>query len=229
MVAATVGSIFLRRVFNFTALTVLLLLAGLLGSGSSGYFDALTDAEELEARANGLLAENLGGASLGEVRYRQLLAVQDPAFEEHNGVDMTTSGAGITTVTQSLAKRIGFENFSPGIGKIRQTGYALGLESRLSKEQIMALWLDTLEMGHGPDGWVTGFHRMSEAVYGASPDAITDNEYLSLLAVIISPGRYELGSDDEALQERISRISRLVSGECEPRDNSDVWLEGCSS
>lgn len=218
----------MRRFFGITSIASLLLLAGLSGYGAYGYFDALSDAEALEARAKRLIAENLGGSSLGEERYRQLLAVQDPAFEQHNGVDMTTPGAGITTVTQSLAKRVGFENFTPGIGKIRQTGYALGLEGRLSKEQIMALWLDTLEMGRGPNGWVTGFHRMSDAVYGTSPDAITNDEYFSLLAVLISPGRYKLGSNDEALRERTGRISRLVSGQCEPVDNSDVWLEGCS-
>ncbi|WP_422382971.1 transglycosylase domain-containing protein [Roseibium album] len=219
----------MRRYFKITAAAVLLLFAGVLGYGAYGYFDALAASEELEARADSLLAENLGGSSLGQERYRQLLVVQDPAFEQHSGVDMTTAGAGITTVTQSLAKRVGFENFTPGIGKIRQTGYALGLETRLSKEQIMALWLDTLEMGRGPDGWVTGFHRMSEAVYGAAPDTIADDEYLSLLAVLISPGRYNLGTDDEALQDRTDRIRRLVSGECAANDNSDVWLEGCRS
>lgn len=219
----------MRRYFKITAAAVLLLFAGVLGYGAYGYFDALAASEELEARADSLLAENLGGSSLGQERYRQLLVVQDPAFEQHSGVDMTTAGAGITTVTQSLAKRVGFENFTPGIGKIRQTGYALGLETRLSKEQIMALWLDTLEMGRGPDGWVTGFHRMSEAVYGAAPDTIADDEYLSLLAVLISPGRYNLGTDDQALQDRTDRIRRLVSGECAANDNSDVWLEGCRS
>ncbi|MBG6155541.1 membrane carboxypeptidase/penicillin-binding protein PbpC [Labrenzia sp. EL_159] len=219
----------MKRIFKIAAAALLLLFAGVLGYGAYGYFDALAASEELEARADSLLAENLGGSSLGQERYRQLLVVQDPAFEQHSGVDMTTAGAGITTVTQSLAKRVGFENFTPGIGKIRQTGYALGLETRLSKEQIMALWLDTLEMGRGPDGWVTGFHRMSEAVYGAAPDTIADDEYLSLLAVLISPGRYNLGTDDEALQDRTDRIRRLVSGECAANDNSDVWLEGCRS
>lgn len=219
----------MRKIIKITAAAVLLLFLAVLGYGAYGYFDALTDSKGLVTRAERLLAENLGGASLGEERYHQLLAVQDPTFEQHSGVDMTTPGAGITTVTQSLAKRVGFENFTPGIGKIRQTGYALGLERRLSKEQIMALWLDTLEMGRGPDGWVTGFHRMSEAAYGAAPDTITDDQYLSLLAVLISPGRYNLGIEDQALQERTDRIRRLVSGDCAPNDNSDVWLEGCRS
>ncbi|WP_299481317.1 transglycosylase domain-containing protein [uncultured Roseibium sp.] len=205
-----------------------LLIVGLLGFGAKGYYDATTDADDLSARANILLASQLGGASLGPERLRQLLAVQDPQFEQHGGVDLTTPGAGLTTISQSLAKRVGFENFTPGIGKVRQTGYALGLERELSKDQIMALWLDTLEMGRGPGGWVTGFHRMSEAVFGAHPHELDDHEYLSLLAVIIAPGRYQIGSDDDALVDRTVRIGRLVSGKCAPIDNSDVWLEGCS-
>uniref|UniRef100_UPI003BAC39AE transglycosylase domain-containing protein n=1 Tax=Stappia sp. TaxID=1870903 RepID=UPI003BAC39AE len=218
----------MKRILKVVAGVVALVAVACVGYGAYGYLDALSDADDLRVRADALLAADLGGASLGDERYRQLLAVQDPRFEQHGGVDMTTPGAGLTTISQSLAKRVGFENFTPGIGKIRQTGYALGLESELSKAQIMALWLDTLEMGRGPDGWVTGFHRMSEAVYGASPREIEDEHYRSLLAVLIAPGRYRLGTQDEALADRVERIGRLVSGECAPLDNSDVWLDGCS-
>lgn len=218
----------MRKVFKIAAGAVALVVVGCLGYGAYGYFDAMSDADDLRARADTLLAADLGGSSLGEERYRQLLAVQDPQFEHHSGVDMTTPGAGLTTISQSLAKRVGFKRFTPGFGKIRQTGYALGLEHELSKEQIMALWLDTLEMGRGPDGWVTGFHRMSEAVYGAPPRAVEDDQYISLLAVLIAPGRYRIGTEDAALADRMERIGRLVSGECAPNDNSDVWLEGCS-
>ncbi|QFT33018.1 monofunctional biosynthetic peptidoglycan transglycosylase [Labrenzia sp. THAF82] len=207
--------------------SIALLLVGCIGYGAFGYFDAISDADDLRTRADTLIASDFGGASLGAKRYQQLLAVQDPRFEQHGGVDMTTPGAGITTISQSLSKRVGFEKFTPGIGKIRQTGYALGLESELSKEQIMALWLDTLEMGRGPEGWVTGFHRMSEAVFGAPPRAIKDEQYLSLLAVMIAPARYRIGTKDDALADRTGRIGRLVSGKCAPIDNSDVWLEGC--
>ena len=141
--------------------------------------------------------------------------------------DMITPGAGVTTITQSAAKRLAFEAFKPGIGKIRQTGYALGLESELTKEQILALWLDTLEMGKGPDGWVTGFHRASEKNFGKAPTDLQETEFLSLVAVLIAPGKYRLGTDDPALAERVERIARLVSGSCSPLDNGDVWLEGC--
>lgn len=219
----------MRKIIKISAVSLILVFLGLVFYGAHGYFDAVSDSEELEARADSLLAADLGVSSLGEERYRQLLMLQDPAFEQHIGVDMTSPGGGVTTITQSLAKRVGFKNFTPGIGKIRQTGYALGLEHELDKEQILVLWLATLEMGRGPDGWVTGFHNMSETMYGAPPGAIAADEYLSLLAVLIAPGRYNLGTDDQALQERTDRIRRLLAGECLPNGNSDVWLEGCNS
>lgn len=50
----------------------------------------------------------------------------------------------------------------PGIAKFRQTGYALGLERKLSKAQILALRLDAQEMGKGPEGWIAGFHKAAK-------------------------------------------------------------------
>ncbi len=218
----------MKKTLKMMALLIVGFVVAGFAYGTRGYLDAVAHSKELKQTADLLLEKNLGGKSLGTERYNQLLAVQDPTFEQHHGLDLSTPGAGITTISQSLAKRIGFEEFKPGIGKIRQTGYALGLENELSKEQIMALWLDTLEMGRGPNGWIRGFHKMSEAVYGKSPRDIEDQQFLTLVAVLIAPGKYTIGTADKALEERVARISRLVSNTCTPISNSDVWLEGCS-
>ncbi|MGI3127431.1 transglycosylase domain-containing protein [Nitratireductor sp. PBL-C9] len=217
----------MKKILKTASTLILAIFAAALAYGGWGYLDAIKDADALKLRADALIAENRGGQSLGDARLQQLLQVQDPNFQGHSGVDMITPGAGVTTITQSAAKRLAFEAFKPGIGKIRQTGYALGLESELTKEQILALWLDTLEMGKGPDGWVTGFHRASEKVFGKAPSDLQETEFLSLVAVLIAPGKYRLGTDDPALAERVERIARLVSGSCSPLDNGDVWLEGC--
>ncbi|MBN7756557.1 transglycosylase domain-containing protein [Nitratireductor aquimarinus] len=217
----------MKKILKTASTLILAIFAAALAYGGWGYLDAIKDADALKLRADALIAENRGGQSLGDARLQQLLQVQDPNFQGHSGVDMITPGAGVTTITQSAAKRLAFEAFKPGIGKIRQTGYALGLESELTKEQILALWLDTLEMGKGPDGWVTGFHRASEKVFGKAPTDLQETEFLSLVAVLIAPAKYRLGTDDPALAERVERIARLVSGSCSPLDNGDVWLEGC--
>jgi len=217
----------MRRIFKFAGLFLGLPVAAAVLYGAKGYRDALSDAPQLRRHADDLMARGRGGASLGADHLAILLAVEDPDFANHAGVDFSTPGAGATTITQSAAKRLAFEKFRPGIGKIRQTGYALGLESRLSKPQILALWLDTLEMGEGPDGWMTGFHKASSAIYGRPPAALSDTEFMRLVAVLIAPASYRLGGNDPALDERAGRIVRLVAGACVPEGHGDVWLDGC--
>jgi monofunctional biosynthetic peptidoglycan transglycosylase len=215
------------RILKYALLVIALQLIGIVGYGAKGYWDAQSDADGLRARADELIAQGRGGDSLGAGHRAILLAVEDPNFSEHPGVDFSTPGAGLTTITQSAAKRLAFEDFHPGIGKIRQTGYALGLESRLSKEQILALWLETLEMGIGPNGWMVGFHSASSAIYGRPPAELTEAEFIRLAAVLIAPASYELTQSDAKLRERTARIGRLVVGACAPTGFADVWLEGC--
>ncbi len=212
---------------KYTSIALVVLILSCVAYAVVGYFDAISDAEVLRQRADDLIAGKYSGESLGEERLHQLLLVQDPAFFEHSGVDFTTPGAGLTTISQSVSKRLAFTTFKPGIGKIRQTGYALGLESVLGKDQILALWLDTLEMGEGPHGWMTGFHKSSDEIYGKAPNHLSDEEFYKLLAVLIAPGKFNLMGDDPALSERVRRVSRLVAHACVPESNGDVWLEGC--
>lgn len=217
----------MRRFFKFTSLLLGLLIIAAVAYGGKGYWDALSDAPQLRQRADELISQGRGGASLGAEHLAILMKVEDPNFANHSGVDFSTSGAGATTITQSASKRLAFEKFQPGIGKIRQTGYAMGLESRLSKDQILALWLDTLEMGEGPGGWMTGFHTASSAIYERPPVELSNSEFIRLVAVLIAPGSYKLRENDTALNERVGRIERLVAGTCAPEGLSDVWLEGC--
>ena len=90
--------------------------------------DARVAGPELSARADALIADGKGWQMLGPVRRKWLLIVEDPTFETHEGIDLTTPGAGITTITQSLSKRLAFDDFQPGIAKLRQTAYAMSLE-----------------------------------------------------------------------------------------------------
>ena len=97
----------------------------------------------------------------------------------------------------------------------------------MDKDQILALWLDTLEMGRGPKGWMTGFFLASEAIYERRPNALTDDEFFRLIAVLIAPRSFDLRNDDHALAERVTRIQSLISLQCVSLGNADVWLEGC--
>lgn len=196
--------------------------------GVKGFVDGFRDSAVLANRADKLIAAGYGPAQLGEGRLEAFLKVQDPGFYQHGGIDLSSLGAGLTTVTQSLAKRLAFEHFQSGIRKLRQTTYALGLEQNLLKDQILALYLDTVEMGRGPDGWMTGFFNASEQVYDKPVSELSEREFLRLVAVMIAPSKYNLLGDDKALEDRVQRIQRLISGSCKPTGLMDVWLDGCA-
>jgi len=217
----------MTRILKYALLLIALAVAIVVGSGIMGYVDARSDADKLRQRADELIAKGRGGAALGVEHLAILLKVEDPSFATHYGVDFSTPGAGLTTITQSASKRLAFDQFRPGFAKIRQTGYALGLESRLSKDQILALWLDTLEMGKGPDGWMIGFDNASKAIYKRPPAELSKTEFMRLVAVLIAPASYDLTRSNAGLDERVERIERLVAGTCTPQGLTDVWLEGC--
>lgn len=218
----------MKRALKITATVLVALVVILVGYGALGYWGAVRQSDNYATRADALIADGRGPDDLGPERLRQLILVQDPGYMAHRGIDLSTQGAGLTTISQSLSKRLGFDEFSPGIGKLRQTGFAFGLESQLSKDQILALWLDTVEMGRGPNGWMTGFFEASESIYSRPLMNVSDHEYHRLLAVLIAPGQFRLLEEDDALDDRSSRIAKLISGNCSPGGQSDVWLDGCA-
>jgi monofunctional glycosyltransferase len=189
-------------------------IVGLVGYYRIARSDAIEDSRYLERYADKLIDQGRTGEALGEGREAVLLRVH--------------ASAG-TTVSQSLAKRLAFEKYRGGIGGIRAAGYAEGLEERLSQRQIMALWLETVEMGPSDKGWMQGFFATSYHVYGRLPARLTDREFLHLAAVIFAPRRYHLQRPDPALEERVDRLERLIAGECRLREDGDSRLEACAT
>jgi monofunctional glycosyltransferase len=218
----------MKRVAYALGAPIVLVLAGILAYGIEGYFRARSDARELGPRADKLIAKHRGPKDLGPGRIDQLLMVDDPGFWAHSGADWTTPGSGLTTLTQSLGKHVGFVHFRPGLQKIRLVGYAMGLESELTKQQILALYLDTVWMGRGPSGPMVGMFNASEKVFGKPPSELNQHQFLTLVAVPISPRTLTLASPNSDLIERTNRIERLVGGKCRPVGLRDVWLKGCA-
>ena len=199
----------------------------------TGWYQARKDADELRQITQdmidtGLGIDDLGVNQSGGNRSSFIIQVEDPNFLNHNGVDFSTAGAGSTTITQSLAKRLAFSNFKSGYQKIRQTGYAIGLESKLEKDEIFILFLNTAQMGRFPTGWIEGFHRAAKLYYRKNTAELSDEEFIELVSVLIAPSELRLDQESPKRNERVARIRKLLDNECAPLDHDDVWLEGCA-
>ncbi len=182
------------------------------------------------ARAEAGVAEPLDSGDLPPGWIADLLAVEDPGFFHHSGIDVSTPGAGWTTITQGLAKDLYFDAFRPGpLAKLEQSLAALVLEARIPKERQLALFLGSVYLGETREGAVNGFGPAARAWLGKDMKELDRREFLSLVAMAIGPNEYGIATDPERNAERVARIERLLAGECRPAGWRDVTYEQCAT
>jgi membrane peptidoglycan carboxypeptidase len=164
-------------------------------------------------------------------RQRVLLRVQDPNFYSHPGVDFSASGSGWTTITQGLVKQLYFDHFRPGLlhlGKVRQSLLAIGFNARVPKDEQLRLFLNRVYLGELAGHSVYGFDEASHAYYGKPFADLSREEYVSLVATIVSPATLNPASHRADNLDRVARIERLLKGECTSLGKGDVFYAGCA-
>jgi membrane carboxypeptidase/penicillin-binding protein len=193
-------------------LSVLAILV--VAKGYGGWHQAQSDAPKLLVEAASLIAQGRGANDLGEGRAEQFLAIRDPNFFKHNGVDLPTRGpATAGTVTQSLTRPVATASMVPGVSKVSHLTYALALDERLPKAAQLALYLDRVDMGHSPDGvWITGFFNAAQTVYGRLPANLSDAEFLTLVSVIDAPSTLPMAAPSAQLQTDVASLGAILSG-----------------
>lgn len=155
----------------------------------------------------------LSADDLSAPQIAALLAVYDPHFFSHKGWDF--GGGTMTTITQSLVKRLYFKQFKPGIRKIRQSLIArFVLDSQMSKKDQLKLFINTTWMGRVDDRPVEGFAEAAQAFYGKRFDELSFDEFLSLL-VFDRPAELNVHINPEGNRRRVRQIKRLLAGKCQ--------------
>jgi membrane peptidoglycan carboxypeptidase len=158
-----------------------------------------------------------------------LLAVEDPNFFGHNGVDLSTPGAGLTTITQGLVKIHYFDEFKPGIAKLKQTILAMVLNSKITKKQQLMLFLNTARLGTVSAEPISGFSNAAVAYFGKGFSELTHREFISIVAMLVGPNRYNVAANPEENAKRVNRILAVLAGKCMPEGVRDVYYERCAA
>lgn len=167
-------------------------------------------------------------SDLSAERRQWLLKVEDPGFLRHRGMDFATPGQGNTNLTQSLVKRFYFERFEPGFQKIEQVLIARFLLDRaLSKDEQLRAFLNHAYLGQDRGRPIIGFEAAAQAFFGKPFAALSDEEYLAIVATAIAPRDLDPRRNPTANAERVRRIRRLLAGECQPAGVRDVHYERC--
>ena len=133
-----------------------------------------------------------------------LIAIEDVRFYEHSGIDQralfrvalgvftgNSDKGGGSTLTQQLAKNLfpREENLSKPklvIRKLQEWVTATKLEYNYSKDEIIAMYLNTVFYGHN----AYGIKKASETFFAKEPDELTIEEAALLAGVVNAPTKF---------------------------------------
>jgi membrane carboxypeptidase/penicillin-binding protein len=210
----------------FTGKNVLLVLLATI-MAVAGYYTSVVVAAR--ARTPGIVATYYASGKIKieakDLSSRQLdilLKVEDPSFYTHHGVDFATPGAGWTTITQALAKKLYFEEFQQGLMKIDQTLYAIfAVDPLVPKEQQLTLFINT--MYYGNDAY--GLSDAARYYYGKTPSDLSEDEFISLIGSLVSPDELNVGDHPRENAERVVRIKKMLDGSYTPTGLFDIMYD----
>ncbi|MFY0682190.1 MAG: penicillin-binding protein 1C [Thalassovita sp.] len=160
---------------------------------------------------------------------RMLLAYEDKRFYQHAGVDGTAmvralaqalrNGkivSGGSTLTMQVARLLEEGSTGAWSGKLRQIRVALALEQRISKAEILDLYLSLAPYG----GNIEGVRAATLSYFGKEPGRLTPAQAALLVALPQAPeGRRPDRYPDRALAARERVLHRMVAAQVLTAEN----------
>jgi len=145
-----------------------------------------------------------------------VISIEDERFFSHGGIDLKRTGGAVfsyifnggnstagggSTITQQLVKNISEDKETSWTRKIREWYRSISLESKLSKEQILESYLNTIYLGDG----AYGVEVASQNYFGKSIKDINIAEAAVLAAAIQSPEATNPYKSEEAKAKLLER------------------------
>lgn len=167
---------------------------------------------------------NLFSHDLSKRQTEILIKVQDPGFYDHDGVDLSTPGAGLTTITQAIVKKLYFDSFKPGIAKIKQSLIArFAVNELITKDQQLILFINTMYLGNVDNEPIVGLASAAKAYFGLPVNKLTDDQFISLVAMLVSPSTFHITKHPDWNSDRSNRIKAVIAGEYKPKGLMDQF------
>ena len=132
-----------------------------------------------------------------------VISAEDKRFFEHPGFDaIRVVGAawrdlrrggitqGASTITMQVARSFFFSTKREWRRKIKETGMALVLENRFSKEEIFELYVNEVYLGNRGSFAIHGFGEAARAYFDRDLRELSLEHYAFLAGIIRAPNRY---------------------------------------
>ncbi len=183
-----------------------------------------------------MIPENLGNA---------FVAIEDERFYEHHGIDIqgimraavkgVTTGnfsEGASTITQQLIKNSVFtgwtnETFIESVRrKIQEQYLAVELEKKMSKQDILVNYMNTINLGHN----TLGVQAASLRYFGKSVSELDLSECAVIASITQNPTRYDpiTNPDDnrtrrDAVLDKMLELGMITQDEHDQAIDEDVY------
>lgn len=144
-----------------------------------------------------------------------IIAIEDHRFYNHGAIDIISIGRaffsniknmklaeGGSTLTQQLAKNMYFTQEKKFERKIAEIFVAFDLQKKLSKDDILELYLNIVYFGDG----YTGIGSASLGYFDKDPDELTLSEITLLAGLPNAPSAYALSSNSTLAKERQNMV-----------------------
>jgi monofunctional glycosyltransferase len=156
---------------------------------------------------------------------RAVLVTEDSAFWQHDGIDFEqlkesmetnlerlTFARGGSTITQQLAKNLYLSPTKNPIRKVRELLIARRLESELTKQRILELYLNVIEWGPG----VYGADAAARTYFRKSASELSADEAAMLAAAIHNPRVHDPAHPSARLRRRQQMVMRRMGAVTPP-------------
>ena len=171
---------------------------------------------------------------------RTLIDTEDERFYQHNGIDIVGlfsaakdiiqgRSRGASTITQQLAKNLfrvrtkystGWLGRVPGVKilvmKAKEWIVALKLEWLFTKEEILTMYLNTVDFGSNAYGIKTA----ARTYFGTTPDVLTYEQAATLVGLLKATSHYNPRLNPENSLQRRNTVLQLVY------DHHHIYFDG---
>ncbi len=152
-----------------------------------------------------------------------LIATEDSRFEEHSGVDIKaifrvlygmitgTNRGGGSTISQQLAKNLfprkkDLNFFQTVIIKFKEWGTAIKLERDYSKDEILAMYLNTVDFG----SQAFGIESAAKTYFDKEPKDLKAEEAALLIGILKAPSWFSpIRNSQRALERRNTVLAQM--------------------
>ena len=165
-------------------------------------------------------------SEIPEYLIEAMIATEDPRFYKHNGIDFLgilralkkdlkliftpQKLHGGSTITQQLVRELLLHRKQTLRRKIKEAILALQIEKRYSKEEIIAIYCNQFNLGHG----AYGVEAAAQLFFEKSVSELNLEEVAMIVGIFRGPSKYSPYNNYEGtLQRRNHVINRMIEEE----------------